>query len=226
MGTTNSTPSRKPVAVVAWIAIGAAAVALYLSLNSFSPPFNPKPHEALGRVLAEESLKLRGGGGRIFVITRDTAAFKSPGIDAQLKSFSATLKQAGAGVTSTNLMKVDPLRPVNVPAAEFLKILGGLSENDVVASFLGPPILSNAQLAQLGTKRPRVAAVIPADLARYANLKQLFEIQLLHAAILNRTEVNAPAPAADTLQAWFDHLYLLVTSANVAELPAPAGANR
>lgn len=226
MSTTNSTPSRKPVAVVAWIAIGTAVGVLFFSFYTFPPPFNPKPHEALGRALAEETLKLRGTDGRVIIITRDTAAFEGPAIDTQLKSFTATLKKAGVGVAATNLMKVDPLRQVSVLPEEFLKILSPLSDNDVVASFRGPPTLNDAQLARLGPKRPRVAAVIPADVARHANLKPLFDLQLLHAAILNRTEVSTPAPVADTSQGWFDQLYMLVTSANMAELPAAAGTTR
>jgi hypothetical protein len=92
MGNEKSSGDRKATAIVAMLVIFVALLVLFFSVYPFPPSFNLKPHEALGKELANESLKLLGPGGRIFVITRDTAATESPAIVAQLKSFSRTVK--------------------------------------------------------------------------------------------------------------------------------------
>jgi hypothetical protein len=211
--------SGRATAIIALAAIFASLLFLLFPLYTPPPSFNAAPHEALGSEMATETLKLLGPAGRIFVITRETTAFDNPGVVAQLKSFHQSLKKAGATVAATNLIKVDPLRLVAVPPGEFFEILRKGSENDAVASFLGPPTLSRAQIAKLGARHPRVVAVCSPV---RSDLKTIFADQLLHTAIVYRRVVPSRSPPMDTPSAWFAHLYQIVTPANLSELPTPA----
>jgi hypothetical protein len=226
MGKEKSSSDRKATAIIATLMTCVALLFLFFFLYQFPPSFNLKPHEALGRELANETVKLLGPGGRIFVITRETKLFENPAMQAQLKSFSQTVKKAGATLTATNLIEVDPLRLVSVPPGEFFEILRQVSENDAIASFLGPPMLSEAQVAKLGGKRPHVAAVCSGAMPAQIDLKKIFEQQLLHVAIISRPVVPSPPPPTDTPQAWFDYLYQVITPANLADLPPLPGARR
>lgn len=198
----------------------AAWLFLSISLYEFPPSFNAKPHEALGAELANQTVKQLGPAGRIFVITRETTTFANPAIEAQLKSFSRTLRQKGFLVAATNLIKVDPLRLVEVPSGEFFQMLRQASENDIIASFLGPPVLSSAQLAKLGSHRPGVVAVCSGTMPARVNLRKAFQEESLQIAIVSRRIVDSSWPAVDTPAAWFAHLYQIITPDNLTDLPA------
>jgi hypothetical protein len=123
-------------------------------------------------------------------------------------------------------MKVDPLRIVGVPSGEFVEILRKSSESDVVASFLGPPILAEVQRARLGPKRFHVVALCSGAMPRQVSLKRIFDDQLLDVAIISRPVISSPAAPNDTPQGWFDYLYQVITPANLADLPPPAATLR
>ncbi len=211
--------NNKVTSVVASLTTLGALSFLYVSLRGLPPRLDPRPHQALGQTVAVEALKLLGPGGRILLITRDTATFRNPAIDAQMKSLHRTLNRAGARVAVTNLLKLDPLRLVSVPAGDFFQILKKASEADVVVSFLGPPALSREQIAKLEEHRPKVIAVCTGSIPSQVDLRRIFEDKLLQVAVVSRKVVTAGAPAADNAQAWFDHLYALMTPATLSELP-------
>jgi hypothetical protein len=212
--------NKKIIGTVAALVIVAAAGSLWVSLVGLPPRVDLRPHEALGEVLAREALKQLGSGGRIILIRRDTAIFKNPAVDAQLASFHGALRKAGTAVTATNVIKVDPLRVVNVPPGDFLQILRKTSEADVVVSFLGPPVLTADQLGKLGGKIPKVLAVCSGAMPMQVDLKHAFESKLLHAAVLSRVDASITGPATSAPQAWFDHYFVLATSASMVASPA------
>ena len=212
----------KAVGVVAALTALGAWSCLYFSLYGLPPRLDARPQEALGEVVARETLKLLSPGGHIILVTRDTVTFENPAVDAQIKSFQRTLARGGAQVTATNLIKLDPLRLATVPAGDFFQILKKASEADVIVSFLGPPALSPEQRAKLDEKKPKVIAVCTGGIPGQMNLKRIFEENLLQVAVISRANATARAPASDNAQAWFDHLYALVTPTNLSELPAVA----
>jgi hypothetical protein len=226
MGSQKTTGNRKATAIVAGVVMCGAVISLFFSFFNFPPAFNAKPHEAIGRTLASEAARLLGQGGRIILIARESSAFDNPATEVQLESFSRAARTAGATIAATNLMKVDPLRIVAVPPGEFLEILRKASENDVIASFLGPPNLAGAQRAKLSGKRTRVVAVCAGAMPLQVNLKRLFEEKLLDVAIISRRVVASTAPQADTPQGWFDHLFQIITTSNLGDLPPPAAELR
>ncbi|HXI52193.1 MAG TPA: hypothetical protein VNH84_11825 [Candidatus Saccharimonadales bacterium] len=213
---------KKAIAVIAVLVIVACAGSLYLSLYGLALREDTRAHRALGQIVGEEAVKLGGAGARIILITRDTSFYKNPAFDAMTASFQAALTAAGSKVGLTHTLKVDPLRATQVPPGDFLQILKKATDKDVLVSFLGPPLLTEEQLAGLGGKLPKLVAVCTGNMPRQFNLRRTFDQGLLHLAILSKPSADNQLPGGGGAEACFDHLFLRVTSANLAELPAPA----
>ena len=199
--------------------IAAVAVGLALFLFPNPPAIDARPHRGLGEVLAGEALRLLDGDGRLIVITRDVGSFTLPATTAQMDSFLGAIKAAGKSPSSIRFIKVDPLRIVAIPAGEFFDILRQGKENDVIVSFLGPPMLDEVQVAKLGTKRPKIVALCSGTMPARFDLKKAFTQQLLHVAIVSRPDAPAQA-AAGTARSAFEQMFKVITPGNVAELPA------
>ncbi len=208
--------------VVASLIIVGALGCLFFSLHEFGPDFDPKPHEALGQVMAEEAAKLVESGGRVIVIARSTAIFRNPAADVQWQSFYRSIQKAKLIIAATNIFKINPILLVRVPPGDFVEILRRASESDVVVSFLGPPVLNAEQLGRLGEPRPKVLALCAGSMPSQINLKQLFQMRLLHVAIISRKNAALSSPPPTGPAGWFEQLYLVVTPANLADLPSPA----
>lgn len=211
---------NKIKAVLAMLAIGGAFAWLYLFYNPLTPGIDHQPHEALGEVLAQETIKLLGTGGKVIIISRDTHTFPNPASDTQLKRFEQVLKKGGVKAGTLHLLKMNPIGLMMVPPGDFLEIIKKGSDADVIVSFLGPPVLSDEQIAKLGNKRPKIIAVCSGEMPARINLKQMFDEKLLRAAVLSRK--NPPARSAgSSSRDHFEQWFWLATPANVAELPMP-----
>jgi hypothetical protein len=191
-------------------------------------PRPPRPnvalHQGIGQVMAQQALSLLGPGGQLIVVVRDTSEVKAPATDIQLQAFRQVCRQAGQPVALTRLIRVDPLRPVAVPAGDFAELLRKTSTNDVVVSFMGPPPLNNPALTRLRGRHARVVALCTGPIPNQVNLRQLFANGLLHAAVVDRREASLTALKPTMPQAWFDLFYRLVTATNQTEAPAPQAA--
>jgi len=53
---------------------------------------------------------------------------------------------------------------------------------------------------------------------RQTDLKRSFEQRLVETAILSRRDATSGSPASDTPQAWFDHLFVVASRENLADL--------
>ena len=210
--------------LVSLVVIFVAGLVLFLHYFEPTPKVEPRPHLALGEALVEQTIKALGKGGRITLIAPDTAMARHPGAEVQLIAFHEGLRQAKLSVAATNLVKLDPLRPVRVPPGEFADILRKQAEGDVVVSLLGPPLLTPDQKVRVGEKRPRVIAVCSGDMPRYVNLKPLFDDNFLYAAIISRPAPEGP-PQSEKLSQWFNQYFKWITAQNLADLPGgePAG---
>jgi hypothetical protein len=209
----------KAVNLVAGLVTLGAAAAMALSLRGgLRPHFNPKPHEAAGWMMARQALGLLKPGGRITVITRDTAAFKNPATDIQLASFRQAVRKAHATIGAIRVLQVDPLRLVEVPPGDFLELLRHTPKESVIVSFMGPPLLSEAQTKQLGAARPGIVAFCSGGLPDQVDLRWWFEQGLLQAAVVSRRNPIATRPR--DLQGWFDQSFVAVTTANDPNLSA------
>src|ERR1051325_4441950 len=202
------------------VIIGSAAV-LFFRLVGLPPKIDALPHVGIGEALAEQAVQALGSGGRIILIAPDTSVFRYPGFEIQLKTFFKAIRKANLSVSATNLIKLDPLRLVRVPPDDFVSLLNKRSEADVIVSLLGPPLPTPEQKAKLPPKHARVVAICSGDMPRQVNLRALFDENLLHAAIVSRPSPPISVPQTSDVAAWFKHFYLVITPANLGELPAP-----
>lgn len=216
----------KPARIVSSLTIVGALGFLFLFFHAF-PPRPPAPlHEAIGQVMAEQTLRLLGPDGRVLVISREIREFERSAAEMQLRAFIRALEKAGQKPSATRLVKIDPDRVVAVPPGDFLELLRKTSEKDVVTSFMGPPTLSGAQAAQLSATHAKVAALCTGPTPAIVDLQGLFSAGLLHAAVVDRKDAMMSAGAAPSGRVWFERLYQLVTDANAAELPGRSEPGR
>jgi hypothetical protein len=195
---------------------------LYLHFHPGPPRHDLSPHEAVGEALAAEAVRRLEPGARLIVLARDPQPFLVPASAAQAEGFAQAVKKSGKTVAVTHAYKLDPLRPVGVPPGDFFDLIRQGRDNDVIVSFLGPPVLTGEQLARLGSKRPSVLAVCAGAIPAQVDLKRLFDQKLLSAVVISRMGTLARA-GAGSKQAAFEHQFKLITSANLSDLPGGAG---
>ena len=200
------------------VALGACAAVHYATPGGFPPRLNAKPHEASGWVLAQQALSLLQPGGQITLITRDTGSFKNPALDIQRDSFTKAIRKARATIASIQALELDPLRPVEVPAGDFFELIRTTPAGGVIVSFMGPPLLTDAQRSQLRQIKPRIVAFCPGSIPDQVDLRVLFNQGLLHAAVVSRRNAGpAISKPRDRLE-WFNASFLAVTATNLAVL--------
>jgi len=210
--------------IMAALSACAAWAAISFSTSEFTPRIDRKLHQATGRALAFEALGILKPGGRITLITRDTATFPQPAMDILLDSFTREIRRAGAVVASTHFVQVDPLRPVEVPPGDFFELIRRASAEHVIVSFMGPPLLSEEQRNQLGRVKPKIVAFCSGNLAENIDLSRLFDAGLLHAAVVSRRGSSAAGDTPRKIPEAFDDLYTTVTARDLSKLPAHLGA--
>lgn len=192
-----------------------AAIIIYGSAQwRPGPKVDKALHETIGQVMAQEAGKLAAPGRGVTVITFDTAVFPNPAIDAQMRGFYEAANKTKLKITATNAYQVNPL-VVRVPPGDYFEILRKRGEGDLVISFPGPPVFSDAQKAKLGNKKVRIVALCQPDLLRTVPLKQLFAENRLHAGIVCRPVPLSPNAAQDA-RAEFDRLYQVVTEVTLS----------
>src|SRR6267154_621619 len=82
-----ATQTGKIKSIAALSVIAGSVAFLLLSLRDTPPPVDPRPHEALGQILAEEAAKALSTGGRLTVISRDPRTGRVPAAEFQVRGF-------------------------------------------------------------------------------------------------------------------------------------------
>lgn len=210
-------------------AIQAMAVAVTLSAvtaMSFTasggcgPGINTAPHRAVGVELARQALSLLKPGGQIIVITRNTASFKNPATDILMASFQRQLHKAHVNINAVQMLDLDPLRLIQVPSGDFQKWIHHAASGDVIVSFIGPPVLTPAQLAQLGEIKPAIVAFCPGGWPVRTDFRPLFQQGLLRTAIVSRREQPAIPVESSMSHDAFDQNFMILTATNVDDFVA------
>src|SRR6267143_3618124 len=214
--------NKKATNVIAAVVTFVSVIALYTTLHGFGPRVDTTAHKALGQMVAEEALKARGPAGRITVLARDTGTQKNPYADAELETLQHTLKKARGVITTTRLLKLNPIRLIAVAPGDFFDVLKKASEEDVVVSLIGPPVLSDQQAAKLGERHPKIVAICAGWTPQQVNLRRIFEQGLLSAAIISRPDPSASG--GRSMEETFSRNFAVITSANLSELPLMASA--
>ncbi len=194
------------------VTLGAVLVMGFTWRGTVSPGIQPEPHRASGWVLARQARSMLGPGGRLVVLTRDTAEYKNPASDLQLEAFKRELCKPLCAAMIVQPLQLDPLRPVQAPSGDYLEWIRKLPSGSVLVSFVGPPVLNAEQRRQLGQINPAILAFCPGNWPERVDLRWLFEQGLLRAAVVSRPQSAATAKPKG-LQAWFDRDFALITSA-------------
>jgi hypothetical protein len=184
------------------------------------------PYEASGRLMAQQALAHLESDGQITIITRDTSTFKNPASDIQLASFRRTIDQAHATIASIRKLKVDPLRPIAVPSAEFREAILNTSPGGVIVSFMGLPVLTDADRARIGQDRPPIVAFCSGDSPKLPEIRSLFQQGLLQAVVLDRHASDRPAAVPLSQTDRGDQSFVTLTATNFAEAVAWKGDER
>jgi len=186
---------------------------LCLSLHGgLGPRVDRGPYEASGRLMAQQALAWLEPGGQITIITRDTTTFKNPASDIQLASFRKTINQVHAAIRSLHELQVDPLRPIAVPSIDFCEVIRNTPPGSVIVSFMGPPLLTEADRYRLGDIQPAIVAFCSGSLPELGDLRSLFEQGLLRAAVVDRRGS--------------EQSFLTLTATNLADMSAWQGVKR
>jgi hypothetical protein len=201
------------------LAVGAAAVSLYLGFGPRGPKLDLDTYEVLGAVTAQETARLLGGQGRVMVMARDTGAARNPSVEAELRAFQQALKKHAGLSLVTERIPVTPMLMMatggGVPPDRFLKALQARADLGAVVLFFGFPQLAEPELEAL--KKSGVKTVVVSSLR--PGYKQLLERQAIQLAIVPRAGAPPPgAPAARTLRERFDRQFTLLTPAEAAQL--------
>lgn len=208
--------NSRTINVVAVATTLAAWVGLHAYLHPGPPAMDRKPHEALGEVLAAEALARLKPGARLLVIARDPEPYQVPASAAQLESFESAILRGGGQIAGCHWIKLDPLRLPAVPPGDFFDLIRRGREDDVIVSFIGPPVLEMDQVSMLGTRRPQVLAVCTGEMPAQVDLVRIFDQHLLAVAVIDRTPPSGPAASGGT-RAEFDRRFRLVTGSDLAE---------
>ncbi len=161
----------------------------------------------IGRTMARETLAVLPKGGRVVVIARDLKAYRQPAMEISLKEFQREIEKAGGSV-SLRPIELDPLRPVEVPPGDYYEAIRRAKTNEVIVSFLGPPVLAPEQQEKLPPQKPKIIALCTGSLAAQTDLGALSRLGLLHAAVVNRAKPAESKKMGPALS--FDQLYAVI----------------
>lgn len=165
-------------------------------------------YNALGEVMAKKTVELCGGKGSLVMLV-SVNDYRQPtpygqAIDAFLKALGSSITVAGTEVLDTPKVMGPGSEPL--PSAKFVELLQKYSSADCLVSFVGVPSLSQEQVSQLPSPRPRVVMVVTHNVPT----KAMFANQVICLAAVAKPEAQDSTPSGSA-QEVFDDLYQLVT---------------
>jgi hypothetical protein len=203
--------------LVAGLAVGAAAIALYFGFARRSPKIDLGTYSALGAVTAEETAKLLGHKGVVVVLARDTGGDKIPSVEAELDAFQRMLKKQSGLKQVTVRFVAPPMLMMatggGVPPEELARALAAHPNAAALVLFCGFPPMADTDLEVL-KKRGVKTVVVSSFRSDYG---RLLEQGVIHLAIAPRPEGPPPGtPPPRTLREQFDQDFAIVTAADMA----------
>lgn len=177
------------------------------------------PSEALGKVLAEETVQAASGKQVVLI----TPKWK-PGASSTVEdSFKTEMKKKGMQVVTLPIAVGDPMNPsgVGLKADDFFAAVSK-ADGGAVVSLAGAPLLGSGDLNRLDPNHPPLLVVATASLGNMmgvfgdrARLTSLVEAKVIRVAIVDGAAPDHP-PAANTdaVHRTFAENYSLLRSAN------------
>jgi hypothetical protein len=213
---------RKTIAICTLLLIIAAAVtSLFFRRSGASPRINLNPYQALGAVAAEETSKLLGEHGEIVLVINDPGDERDPVLDAQLETFTRSLKKLGKFVVAAiEPVKMDAMTRMTtggtMPPEQFATVRSKHPRADAFVLFIGFPMLPPSELTSLKAGKTKFI-VISAALPGYRELLNTGIIQL--AIVPKPGTANEDTSEPKNLRDWFAREYQIVTPATAERLP-------
>ncbi len=217
---------RKLVTVtVAILAIAASIASIIYTQMSHTPKVDGRHYIAIGQVMAEETARVLEDKGEILLICNATAP-KGSIMDQQMTTFKETLgKRGGISIKATQTLEAGVEAragpDMGLSHDAFLKLLEANPGISGIVSFVGLPMLQDADIAKLGTERPKIVVYSQMGMG----MKKLLETNAIDVAIMPRMLVAPPSPTSKpstkkpvTLRECFDLYYQIFTSENASSL--------
>jgi hypothetical protein len=212
----------KKVALAIGSILVIAGSSVWIYTHHFAAPkINVALHQAVGRVMAEETAKLLDNQGRIVVIAIETA--QDPELKVQLEEFEKTLKKfRGITVAKTYMLETENRAKYGagsgLSAGRFIRIVNKNTTADAMVSFVGAPELKDDEIGQLQA-RPKFIA----ESRSVEKIGNLLAKRLLQVAIVSRFQFPAPVEGnPGTPRQWFDKRFQVVTAEMVGAIPTGA----
>ena len=160
-----------------------------------------QPSEALGDVLAEETVRLAGPNRSITLITHDHSWGQPSTAEQALRSALQKRKASLDLVKTANLGNPMLSREVGLKAADFFDAMEKSANAGAVISLVGAPLLTEGEATRLASSHPPVLVVATASLGDKMGvhtdpivLARLLEAKVIQLAIIDASD-PAPQPA-------------------------------
>ena len=180
-------------------------------------------NSALAEVVGEEVARLGGPGAKVMVLAPAVTDGAGMWLEPVLKALSTQLALRGnLTVVATQRVKsrIDDPSPTReeLTAAQFQGLLADLKGAAVVVSFVGFPVLDEAQTAGLQNRQVKFLAVYTAGPQGGPHYQKLLTARVLDVAVLPRFEPPANAvPNPTAARDIFNRQYQLVTPETVGQ---------
>ncbi len=176
-----------------------------------------EPSQALGTVLAGETVKVAGIKKQVVLILPQWAANSTAG-----ESFKTALKKQGVTIAFTTSADMgDPMgrSPIGLKSADFFNALEKGADTGAIVSLAGAPLLNAQDLARLNSNHPPVLVVTTSSLGNVLGapadetyLSRLLDAKVIQLAIVDgKYESNAQSAGKTdaTQQLFFQHYSIL-----------------
>ena len=187
--------SNKIIGIVAFVVIvGCVGKFLYKQLSGRTK-VNVEPFRALGALAADATSKLLPTGGKVVVLSVDTAKYNIATLDTLLSSFKKGLK-GGITILSVEHFRIPSHTFLALsagslvpPSAEFApgqfeKIVQSHGNADAIVSFVGLPASLSGSATDLQQKHAKIIVVSNRD----PKLQNLLRSRIIDLAIVPRAE--------------------------------------
>ena len=169
----------------------------------------------LGRVTAQETVRLLNGHGQIVIIATAEAASGDSGAALPVTAFRKAIAKSMTvqiRATVTTDAATDPAAAIS--SKEFFYLLDKYPEANAIVSFVGAPQLTDAEIRQIRSGAPLWVILNEPFPSKLSNLISHDVVQL--AVISGPGPAAVPAPK--TPEEWFDRYYQFVSQKNLSRL--------
>ncbi len=212
-------PRTKNISLVLACVAAISASAVWIYFTQFRPPqINEPLHRGIGQIMAEETVRLLGGKGKILVVAIDTP--KTPELKVQLEAFKTALEKSAIKIDDVMMLDTKDQPKYRTgggfSAGRFVRTMKKHKNVDALVSFVGAPHLSDSDYQELSKF---IAPKFIAESMATEKLPKLFEKKILQVAIVPRFDFPSPIQGhPKNSQEWFIQRFQVLTDKN---LPPP-----